>query len=623
MTGPSTLWLLPALAAFFSFYEGDSLDQPVAEAPAVLEEYDYIVVGGGSSGSVVAARLSEDPEVTVLLLEAGGQETEFSEVPGLAVYLQLSQMDWQYKAEPSTTSCLAMVSNRCNLPRGKVIGGSSSINYMLYVRGNRQDYDLWEAQGNRGWGYDHVLPFFKYSEDNSNPTLATNSDFHGSGGPLSVGEPPWRSPLAAAFVEAGVELGYPARDFNGAQQTGFMVPQGFLRRGSRCSNARAYLRPARRRPNLHTALHAFATRILFDSARRAYGVVFDRGGEEQRGQEVRARREVILAAGAINTPQLLMLSGVGPAQHLRRHNISVVADLAVGRNLQDHVAGTAIFTIEQPVSLLYSRLENLPAVLKYSVFGSGPLTSLGGVEGVAFVSTRFTNASRDWPDIEFHFVSGSHASDGGSHLRHALGLQEEYWTHYFSRLVDRDHFSILAKLMRPRSRGVVELRSDDPYEYPKITTNFLSERADLMVIKEGLKIARQVGDTQVFREFGARLFDLPLPGCESFEWLSEAYWECYIRHLTFTIYHYSGTAKMGPYWDPHAVVDPMLRVYGVQGLRVVDASIFPTIPSGNTNAPVTMVAEKAAHMIKEYWASARTSAGDGARPYTTLHSEEL
>ncbi|ROT76117.1 Glucose dehydrogenase [Penaeus vannamei] len=347
----------------------------------------------------------------------------------------------------------------------------------------------------------------------------------------------------------------------------------------------------------------------------------DAAGEEGRGQEVRARREVILAAGAINTPQLLLLSGVGPAQQLRLHNISVVADLPVGRNLQDHIAGNVIFTIKEPVSLLYSRLENLPALLKYSAFGSGPLTSLGGVEGVAFVSTRFVNASLDWPDIEFHFVSGTHASDGGSHLRHALGLRDEYWSHYFSHLVDRDQFSILAKLMRPRSRGVVELRSADPYEYPKITTNYLHDRADLLVVKEGLKIARQVGNTRVFREFGARLFDLPLPGCESFEVTSEAYWECYIRHLTFTIYHYCGTAKMGPYWDPNAVVDPKLRVYGVQGLRVVDASIFPTIPSGNTNAPVTMVAEKAAHMIKAFWASAKT-AGD-ARPPKTPHSEEL
>ncbi|XP_063594395.1 glucose dehydrogenase [FAD, quinone]-like, partial [Penaeus indicus] len=412
-------------------------------------------------------------------------------------------------------------------------------------------------------------------------------------------------------------------DVNGASQTGFMVPQGFLRRGSRCSNARAFLRPARLRPNLHTALSAFVTRILFDSARRAYGVVFDRGGEEGRGQEVRARREVILAAGAINTPQLLLLSGVGPSQQLRRYNISVVADLPVGRNLQDHIAGSAIFTIREPVSLLYSRLENLPALLKYTVFGSGPLTSLGGVEGVAFVSTRFVNASLDWPDIEFHFVSGTHASDGGSHLRRALGLREEYWAHYFSHLVDRDQFSILAKLMRPRSRGIVELRSADPYEYPKIITNYLHDRADLLVIKEGLKIARQVGNTRVFREFGARLFDLPLPGCESFEMTSEAYWECYIKHLTFTIYHYCGTAKMGPYWDPDAVVDPMLRVYGVQGLRVVDASVFPTIPSGNTNAPVTMVAEKAAHLIKAFWASAKTTGDGDARPPTALHSEEL
>ncbi|XP_071541573.1 glucose dehydrogenase [FAD, quinone]-like isoform X2 [Panulirus ornatus] len=604
--GGAIVWLVPAMAWVFSYLPTTTYREhefhPI-NTTTLQQEYDFVVVGAGSAGSVVASRLSEDPEVEVLLLEAGGQETVLSEVPGLSANLQLTALDWQYRAEPSATTCLAMVDNRCNLPRGRVLGGSSAINYMLYVRGNRRDYDGWEARGNPGWGYQHLLPYFTLTEDNTDPDVS--QEYHGKGGLMTVGRAPWSTPLASAFLEGGRELGYPTADCNAARQTGFMAPHGTLRRGARCSNAKAFLRPARLRPNLHVALGAFVTRVLIDPAtRRAEGVAYDRGEgkkEEEEGRVVAARREVVLAAGAINTPQLLMLSGVGPARHLASLGIPVVADLPVGRNLQDHVAAGVMFTVEDPVSLMFSRIYSLPALLRYSLFGSGPLTTLGGVEGVGFVNTRYANASDDWPDAQLQFVAGSHASDGGAHLRHALGLREEYWRDFYSHLAGRDHYTVQVKLARPRSRGYVELRSADPYQHPKIVTNYLKEREDVAVLLEGLKVAFDLANTTALRRYGSRLFDRPVPGCKHLTHGSNVYWECYVRHLTFTIYHYCGTAKMGPAQDPTSVVDPELRVKGVSGLRVVDASIFPTITTGNTNAPTTMVAEKASHMIRSHW----------------------
>ncbi|XP_066987874.1 glucose dehydrogenase [FAD, quinone]-like isoform X1 [Macrobrachium rosenbergii] len=599
----SPFWLFTVVAYISSYFTGDNNDidrAPIDTDPLKLE-YDFVIVGGGSAGCVLASRLSEDPNVTVALLEAGGQETKISMIPGLVGYLQLSDMDWQYKTEPSSTSCLAMVEHRCNFPRGKVIGGSSSINYMLYVRGNRRDYDHWERLGNRDWGYDKILPFFRLSEDNQNPSLIEDKEYHRSGGYLTISEASWRTRLSSAFIDAAYELGYPIGDCNSYQQTGFMIPQGFIRGGYRCSNARAFLRPARNRPNLHVALYTFATKVLIHSGmKRAYGVTYDR--HDGTDLKVLARKEVILSGGALGSPHLLMLSGIGPARHLAQFNISVIQDLPVGRNLQDHVASGPIFTITEPVSLITNLISTFPALVQYATLGTGPLTTFGGVEGLGFVSTD--NSTDDWPDIEYHFLSGSHGSDDGDFFYKTLGLKRVYWDDFYRHLHKVHHFTLITKLLRPLSRGFLQLRSTNPYDYPEIIPNYFSREEDMYVLIEGIKKAVELGQTETFKRFGAQLFEHHLPGCTDYALNTEEYWECYSRHLTLTIYHYSGTAKMGPYWDPESVVDPQLRVYGVGGLRVVDASIFPTIPSGNTNAPVTMVAEKAAHMIKQYYESA-------------------
>ncbi|XP_046656156.1 glucose dehydrogenase [FAD, quinone]-like [Daphnia pulicaria] len=597
----ATLWFVPLIVAAVSFYQYDKTDPEgrPKDTKVIYKYYDFIVIGAGSAGAVVANRLSEQPDWNVLLLEAGGDETETSDVPALAAYLQLSELDWQYKTEPQPTACLAFNDKRCSWPRGKVLGGSSVLNYMLYVRGNRRDYDSWEQMGNYGWGYDHVLPYFTKSEDNRNPYLA-ESPYHGVGGYLTVQEAPYKTPLATAFVEGGVELGYEHRDGNGAYQTGFMISQGTIRRGSRCSTSKAFLRPVRKRKNLHIAMHSHVMQIMIDpETYQAYAVKFQRKGKIY---IIQATKEIVVSAGSVNTPQLLMLSGVGPAEHLRELGIPVIADLRVGDNLQDHIAaGGMVFTLEQPVSLVQSRFENLPSILRYAMFDSGPLTTLGGVEGLAWVNTKYANHSDDWPDIEFHFVSGTPAADGGAQIRRVHGVTDFVWDNYFAPIAYRDTWSVVPMLLRPKSVGYIRLASADPFDKPLIYPNYFVDDQDVRVLVEGVKIGLALGETASFKKLGTKFWAQPFPGCEHLPLWTDDYWACFVRHYSSTIYHPTGTAKMGPIGDPTAVVDPELRVYGVHNLRVVDASIMPNVPSGNTNAPSIMVGEKGADLIKSFW----------------------
>lgn len=597
----SSLWLVPLLIAGLSYYHYDQLDpesKPINRYPLDVE-YDFIVVGGGSAGAVVASRLSEVPEWTTLLLEAGPDENEITDVPSLAAYLQLTKLDWKYKTEPTEAACLAMKNRRCNWPRGKVLGGSSVLNYMLYVRGNRHDYDYWESLGNPGWGYDQALYYFKKSEDNRNPYLM-NSPYHGSGGFLTVQESPWRTPLAVAFVQAGMEIGYENRDINGEIQTGFMLSQGTIRRGTRCSTAKAFIRPVRLRRNFHTALNAHVTKIVIDpQTMRATGVEFYRDG---RKQFIGARKEVILSAGAVNSPQLLMLSGIGPREHLEELGIPVLRDLKVGDNLQDHVGmGGLTFLIDKPVSIVQNRFQAAPMTMQYVANGRGPMTSLGGVEAYAFVNTKYANASGLFPDVQFHMAPASIASDSGIQVRKVLGITDEVYNTVFRPITNKDAWTIMPLLLRPKSRGTIRLSSSNPFQNPIIDPNYFDDPLDIATLVEGAKIAMRVSEAKVFKQFGSRVHRVKIPGCKHLKFGSDAYWECHTRHISMTIYHPVGTAKMGPAHDPEAVVDPRLRVYGVGGLRVIDASIMPTICSGNTNAPVIMIGEKGADLIKSDW----------------------
>ena len=520
--------------------------------------YDYIVIGAGSAGCVVANRLTENPETTVLLLEAGGSDDKPEiNIPYAAWSLQKSDVDWAYDTEPQPH----LNGRRIFWPRGKVLGGTSSINNMVYIRGHRQVYDAWCAAGNAGWGYADVLPLFKKSEHQERGA----GDYHGQGGPLNVANLRDANPLSCAFVEAARELGFTLNDdFNGAQQEGFGFYQVTQKNGERWSTARAFLGPSRGRPNLTIITRAQATRLLLDG-RRVVGVAYVQKGEVG---EVSADKEVILCGGAINSPQLLLLSGIGPAEHLRAMGLSVIVDLpGVGQNLQDHLDVAVAYQCTEPISV--GTFNRAAAELEYRYFRKGPL-SVNGSEAGGFLKTRPDLAM---PDLQFHFSPG--------------------WSVGFGHDRPPGHgFAFWPGLLLPESRGYLQLRSADPLEPPLIQPNYLTSEADQQVLVEGVKIARRLAQTEAFAPF---IGEAIKPGPEM---QSEAEIRAYIRDNASTVYHPTGTCKMGPDTDPLAVVDPQLRVHGVQGLRVADASIMPTIVNGNTNAPAIMIGEKLADLIR-------------------------
>lgn len=422
---------------------------------------------------------------------------------------------------------------------------------------------------------------------------------------MTVQDSPYNTPLGAGLLQAGEEMGYDILDVNGAQQTGFGWYQFTIRRGTRCSAAKAFLRPVRLRQNLHVALFSHVTRVLIDKDdKRAYGIEFIRDGQMQ---VVYATKEVILSAGAIGSPQLLLLSGVGPEEDLKQVGIDVIQNSpGVGKNLQDHIAvGGLVFRVDYPISLVMNRLVNINSALRYAITEDGPLTSSIGLEAVAFINTKYANASDDWPDIEFMMTSASTPSDGGTQVKRAHSLTDEFYNEVFGDINNKDVFGIFPMMLRPKSRGYIKLRSKNPLEYPIMVHNYLTHPDDVGVLREGVKTAIAVGQTQAMKRFGARFHDRPLPNCKHLPLYTDEYWDCVIRQYTMTIYHLSGTAKMGPSSDPMAVLDPQLRVHGIQGLRVIDASMMPTITNGNINAPVMMVAEKGADMIKEAWLNTR------------------
>ncbi len=519
--------------------------------------FDYVIVGAGSAGCVLAGRLTEDPNSKVLLLEAGGDDRKREiQIPVAFSKLFKTSYDWAYYTEEQPH----LNRRRLYWPRGKVLGGSSSINAMIYIRGNRRDYDHWRELGNEGWGFSDVLPYFKKAENQGRGA----DRCHGVGGPLHVVDLPYVNPLSRAFLEAAAEIGLPAnRDFNGPEQEGFGLYQVTQNNGRRYSAADAYLKPALGRPNLTVLTQAHATRVLFTGT-RATGVAYLRNGQEEQAD---ARREVILCGGAVNSPQLLMLSGVGPGEALKPLKIPLVVNLpGVGQNLQDHLFLPVAYQCTQPVSL--ASAESLRYLLEYLLLRKGPLTS-NVAEAGGFVKTR---PDLPAPDLQYHFGP------------------VYYLDHGFTR-PEGHGFSIGPTLIRPESRGSITLRSANPLDPPVIQPNYLAARADLQVLVEGIKLARRLAQAKAFDAFRGPEY-CPGSGAQRDAEICE-----YIRNAAETTYHPVGTCKMG--CDSMAVVDARLRVRGVQGLRVVDASIMPEIIHGNTNAPAIMIAEKAADMIRE------------------------
>ena len=532
--------------------------------------YDYIIIGAGSAGCVLANRLSEDPKVKVLLLEAGGRDTRKEiQVPVAFSKLFKTPCDWAYYTDPE-----AQLANRSLYwPRGKVLGGSSSINAMIYIRGHRADYDGWRDLGNPGWGYDDVLPYFKKSENQQHGA----SEYHGAEGSLHVSDLRTVNPLSEAFVAAGQEAGFKRNnDFNGESQDGFGLYQVTQFHGKRHSAAAAFLHPAMSRPNLTVKTDAHVFGIYFEGKRAAI-VSFQQGSGS--AQE-RAEREIILCGGAIGSPQLLMLSGVGPASHLRAFDIPLVCDLpGVGQNLQDHPCTGVVFECTKPVSL--ASAESLSSLTQYLCFKKGPLTS-NVAEAGAFLNTASQGQT---PDLQFHFGAG-------------------YFVEHGFQKFDGHAFAFGPTLLHPFSRGEIRLRSSNPLDAPSIRANYFSDPRDMDVMLEGVKLSRSLAAAKAFVPYRGKELH-PGPAAKDDQAL-----RAHIASFAETLYHPAGTCKMGH--DATAVVDSELRVHGVEGLRVVDASIMPLVVGGNTNAPTIMIAERAADLIKHGQTVQRTETYAGS-----------
>ncbi|XP_055842562.1 glucose dehydrogenase [FAD, quinone]-like [Episyrphus balteatus] len=557
-----------------------------------VDTYDFVVIGAGTAGSIVASRLSENPKWKVLVLEAGGDPPIETMIPAVYFNVQHSKYNWNYYTEPDGKSCMGYKNQVCYWPRGKMIGGSGAINAMMYVQGTKEDYDNWERQGNQNWAWKDVRPVFEkflQSNDSESKGSACVNDFGVN-----------YSEIREMLFNGAEELGVPKLEtLKEGAFIGYTALKGNTKNGVRGSTGKSYLAKGKDRQNLHVIKNAIVTKINFDGeGNQVTGVTFVYNDQQE--LSVKIDKEVILSAGAIDSPKILMLSGIGPVEHLESIGIPVLRNLQVGDNLQDHVMVPIFFKVDESKVKAETLRDQLDATYLYLVNQTGPLATTGTVPVTGFINSNETSNS-PYPDILFHNMF---AQRGTSVMETWLQATEVN-----DRVVDQireihkvSHlFVAFVKLLRPKSFGYIHLHSADPKDHPKLFANYLDHSEDIETIMRGIKFQMKMEQTAAFKEQNAEMIQIDLPECDKFEFKSDNYWKCYMKYMSNTVYHMAGTVKMGPDSDSSAVLDWRLRVKGVKGLRVADTSIMPNIVSGNTNGPTMMIGERAAEFINEDW----------------------
>ncbi|XP_066158827.1 4-pyridoxate dehydrogenase-like [Euwallacea fornicatus] len=565
------------------FYEKNP---DITDEPCPQEEFDFIIVGTGTAGGVLANRLTEVKKFKVLALEAGPETPQLSDMLGMNIYLHRSQYNWGYNTTAQKNMCLGSRNQKCPYPRGKMLGGSSSINFGMYVRGHHDDFNDWGKTA-PGWSYNEILPYFKKPE---RATFSSPIDryYHGFNGPQAIGIPNDTPFLTQALVDCHIDLGKTEKDYNGKDQDGVSRLQFFLDRNTRSSSNHAFINPARNRSNLVVSTNSYVTKILIEKD-VAVGVNYVRNGKQC---TVKASKEVLLSAGAVNSPQVLMLSGIGPKDELTKHGIPIKKILPVGQNMQDHQFFPGIFYRTNRTFYNTSMEENV----KLWTENKRPLTPSLGQQTISF--WNFMGPDDGQPEIEFFFFGPPMIT---SDIASILGYTDEY-IESFKQLRRHSDISVNIELLHPKSRGSITLQSKDPRDYPVIDPNYFSdpEGIDLENMYKGVEVALKFNNTRTFKEFNAQLITIPSKKCDKLSKLTKKYWLCNVKELSTTLFHPVSTTKMGN--DPkESVVDANLKVHGIKKLRVVDAGIFPDHISGHPNAAVVMIAEKISDVIKKQY----------------------